>query len=228
MYRRPVKLIVLPAFALWLVVAPGCARYTLIEARSEQIKPTSMVAISVWAPGEMGYGATALEAYLTAALIQRSVKVRPLRLELILGQGLLPTIMPEGAYSARRAVTLGMSAGGEIEGSPQTVAKVLESNELNDAASRLAALAELARAVPVSLGIDYLLVVHRFDTYGYAAYLVNLREQRIVNAFVISGTRLGFWKALGSPRHGREYGANDGDASRMEILRLVDYIAARL
>jgi len=104
----------------------------------------------------------------------------------------------------------------------------MQSSELDDARSRLSALARLIRAVPTSLGLDYLLVVQRFDTYGYASYLVNLADQRVVNAFVISGTRSGFMKALGPPKHGRAIMAEDGDVSRMEMLRLANYITARL
>ncbi len=214
-----------------LLVAPalsGCAKYTLVEARATRVPTTAVVGLSVWAPEALGSGPAILEGYLTAALVDRGFIVRPLSLEVLAGRSLLRRALPQKPYSARRALAQGLAAGGELEGDDALIAQTLNANELDDARERLAGMVKVAAAVRSEWKLDVMLVVHRFDTFGYAVYVVDLAKERVIQMVVVSGTRKGFQKALGEPQKGISELAEDGDVSRMDLLRLADNIARKL
>jgi hypothetical protein len=207
----------------------GCAKYTLRRARAVKLDPGSKIAVSVWSPRSKGAAPDAMEGYLTAALVGRDFDVRTIQLELIAGRSLLHRALPEGTYAAREAMVRGMARGGELDVSPAELSALLRVNELDDGKRRMKLLAELAAMVPKQWGVDYLLAVHQFDTFGYAAYTIQLKTRRVINVVVVSGNREGISGALGAPKKGKfSMNAQDGDVSRLELLRLAEYIASGL
>ncbi len=208
----------------------GCAKFTSRGARIDKMPAGGSIAITVIKPDNKSSELTALEAYLTAALVGKGYSVRTLRLEMLASEMLLKRIFPDGSYSTSKALANGLQRGGEIEAEPEFVEKLLNRNEVIDGESRLEALARLTKKVPEAWGVDYILVVHQFDVYGFASYVVHLPDRKVINAFVISANKWGYRQWLGRPAVGNHVGAKDEptDVSRMRYLRLAEYIAANL
>lgn len=212
-----------------VVMITGCAKYTFREAGVAKIRRGAMLGVSVLESSTKDLtGPTALEGYLTAALIGAKFQVRPLNLEVLAGRSMLRRLLPDGAYSLRKAMARGIGRGGEIEADKPFIERTLNSNELHDARSRLQGFTQLARAIPKDLNLDYMVVVHKFDTFGFAAYVVDLKKVQYIRVIVMSGNRDGYEEALGDPEAGTAELAQDGDETRMEMLRLAEFLAQRL
>jgi len=210
---------------LLLLFMIACAKYTMHSSRVKKVDPMSTIALAVWTPDEMYPSLSVLEGYMTTAIMSRGFAVYTMRLEMLAGSSMLRRIFPEGAYSAGKGFSKGMARGGRIEGETGFLEKTLERNEVVDAELRFEGLIRLANRLPKEWGVQYLLVVHRFAEYGFASYVIQLEEKKIVNAFVITGNEEGFVEALGDPRQGRFLNADDGDGTNMELLRVADHIA---
>jgi len=213
---------------LGALLIAACARYTFKQGATAGVPPNSIMAVSVWDPDVEGRGPSALEGYLTTSLVARGYRVRPLQLELIVGRSVLQRILPHGAYSAHEALIEGMKKGGQVEADQEVIVRALELDEMDDAKSRLEGIAEIGAALPKSMGIQYMVVVHRFDEFGYAVYAINVNQNTVVHALVVSGNQRGFQKALGDPDTSAFMRAEDGDNTRMEMLRLSEFIAENL
>lgn len=207
----------------------GCSKYTKIRGTSARPDRTGRIAVSVIAPGVTGSAPTALQAYLTAALLSAGFPVTPIQLEQLAGRELIARLMPEGAFSPLGGMSAGMAQGGELDADAGVVEELLRASELSAARARLGDLDALVARIPIEWKVDYLLVVHQFDTFGFASYLVRLADRQVVDTLVVSGNRGGFAKALGDPAMGRKsYNASDGDISRLELLRLANHIVQGL
>ena len=221
------KVAIVLTLVLIAIVLCGCkTKFTLRTAALRPIAERSKVAVTVWDEDVEGHGPCALEGYLTAALVARKYAVRALSLELLVGRAVLKRIMPTEPFSGVEAVIKGMPEGAELEAGDGIINKMFDANELSDGAKRYPFILDLAKRIPTDWDVSYLLVVHRFDTFGYAAYVVNLPSNVIEQVVMISGNKAGFVTALAGPKGGRgSSDSEDGDVSRMEMLRLAEFIA---
>ena len=206
----------------------GCGSYTLTTARSSALSRDASIAVSVWADERYQDDLEAFEAHLTAVLVRRGHEVRPVRLEHYTGRQLLERLLPQDSYSV-----LGMLSSAYVEpeeGGIDTsrAIEVTERNEMDDARSRLEGIVQLAQAIPSSWAVQNILIVHRFDRYGFAAYVVNLENARVTHTMVVSGDQAGFMRALGQPTDGRWTGAADGSPTRLEFMRWAEFVARSL
>ena len=218
-------------FLLSFVIAlGGCkSKFTLRAAALRPIAERSKVAVSVWDPDLEGPGPCALEGYLTAALVARKYSVKALSLELLVGRAVLNRVMPTTPFSGVEAVIRAMPEGGELEAGDGIINKMFDATELSDAVKRYPFILNLAKRIPEDWDLQYLVIVHRFDSFGYASYVINLPANVIEQVVVVSGNKDGFVSALGGPKGGR--GASDsvdGDVSRLEMLRLAEFIADKM
>lgn len=206
----------------------GCApnTFTYRSARVGRVPEGASVAVTVWAPHAEGTALVALEGYLSASLLDRGLKVRTLRPELLLGRSTLARLFPKGAYSTLEGLARGLGRGGTLQGDPKTLEGLLAKTEMDDAKKRLEGLVALVKELPEAFSVKYLVVVHQFSRWGYIAYTVNVASNTILGVLAVSGDRDGFVEALGHPasgRMGRE--SVDGDASRLELLRFAEHVA---
>ena len=210
----------------FVVLATGCAKYTFLEATAERVSKSRGIAVSVWSYNETNPGPVALEGYLTAALVGKGFTVRSIAIELLAGRTLLERILPgfdhPSGESSLMKLTLKGSAGQKNDG------KGFGVDDLAKAEERLVALAKLARRVPVEWNVDYLLSVHHFDAFSYAVYVVRLTDNKVIHMTVVSGNRQGFAKVLQDPGFGYSYEAEDGDVTRMQMLRLATHVATQI
>ncbi|MDY0001316.1 MAG: hypothetical protein RBU30_08490 [Polyangia bacterium] len=224
---RQAVMLVGVAAALWGGL-PGCATssFTYRSVRVGRVPEGSSIAVTVWAPKAEGTELTELEGYLSAGLLDRGLKVRTMRPELLLGRSNLARLFPKGAYSTLQGLALGLRRGGALQGDPKAMEGMLSKTEMDDAKKRLDGLVALVKELPEAFSIKYLLVVHRFDRWGFAAYTVNIRSNTILGVLVVSGDRDGFVEALGYPASGRVgRDSSDGDASRLELMRFAEHVA---
>ena len=250
--------VLLALAAALTLAAVGCTKYTSRGARIEQLPKGAKVAVTVIKSCDDGANLNALEGYVTAALVGKGYSVRTLRLEMLLGTAMERRLFPEEEDYTGRLAFDGLHKGLEEEGGkksfrprflekegeeeprpepdgevitePAQVGQLLDRNEVVDASRRFGGIVDLVGEFPVKWDVGYILVVHQFDTYGFASYLVHLPEKKVINSFVISGNKKGYKEGLGKPAAGTKVNASDsaGDVTRLRYLRLAEYIAANL
>ncbi|MFC1482175.1 hypothetical protein ACFL51_00050 [Myxococcota bacterium] len=245
---RVVFLSVIAACLLW-----GCGpKFTLYEHSTRKLSERATIAVSVWDSLPKSFWGsktsakapplTALEGYLSVALMARGFRVKPVKLELLLNQQLLQRLLPDCGCQCRRPERSLKILGKHIgsvkvdESDPATPEKAAGKpdprprmlTETQRAQHWLFGLVELTDALPKKLKTRYLLVVHRFSRFGFSVYLVDLLKRNLNYAMVVSGNAPGFELAVGDPKAGKRIGAVDGDDSRMELLRLAQYVANNL
>jgi len=219
--------VALAGLALILGLA-GCAKFTMNTVSATRLAKGATVGVVLMTPDKEPGSMTAMEGYLTVSLMARGLQVTSIRLEQLVGDAMLKRALPGGTFSASENFARGLSKGGELEADEEFVGQMLTANEMSEASQRLTALVGLTKDFRESLGLQYLLVVHQFDAYGYAVYAVRLEDRAVVSAMVVSGNRDGYIEALGEPVAGIRSRAKDGDVTRLDYLRLSEFIASHL
>ena len=199
---------------LALTLGTGCA-YTVRQANTGFLPAGSKVAVTVFGDDVEGPGPDVLEAYLTAALVGRGFEVHPLAVELLAGRNIVDRTLDPASN--------GMQAGGKVECKVGTECRPSPTPQ-----DRLESIASIIRSVPADRHVQYLLAVQRYAAYGYAAYLVDLSRQAVVNVFVVGAKKDGFKRVLGTPapKGGTfvSHRAGTTGSTRLNLIRIAEYV----
>lgn len=219
--KRYLFLLVFFAFAL-----TSCSKYTYITAKQAQVHKGARIAVVVQ-DDISTESPSLLNDYLIAALSQKGHTVTVFNVNYLLGDDLTKILYPEGAYSFGKAVTEGVAAGGKITGDAKDVrTEILQRTEVSDALLRLRQL-ERIKKVLIQSGIDHLLVVRRFDFYGFSAQVVELEKMRVISSLAFKGNEIGFKKVVTKHNLGAKGAYTEpGDISRLELLHMASLIAS--
>jgi hypothetical protein len=213
---------------LLAIACSGCSAFTLRTARVDALEEGVSIAVAVESNDRYSSDREPLEGFFTAALISRGFKVRPIRLDHYVGPQLLEELFPNGHYSLIEGLTRGMAQSGSIEGTTEEIGEMLDLTELDDANSRLEGLVELARAMPSTWAVQYLLVAHRFDRYGFAVYVVDLQNGHVSHIVVIAANQRGFRIVLGRNQAGRSADRRFTTVNRPDLIRLAEFVVQGL
>ncbi len=208
--------------------ASSCAHYTMINAFQVKLRPGSRIGLVMW-DNVNGFGSMnqrAMEGYLSGALTIRGFSVTALSNEFMLGEALRSRLIPEGSFSGRAAVVEGLRQGGEIQGDTQLMSEVISSLETDDAIARLKSLRLMKATFLEGRQIEYILAVERFAEFGFSVYLIDTKNDVVVNTLTAHGNVQGFEEVMGSiPALGRTTGSSEPYTHE---LRLASYIAGLL
>lgn len=212
--------------AACVLLCTGCASgmYTFLGGRAQKVNEGALIGVAVLTPDSEGL--TDFEGYLTAALLRAKYNVKTLRLD---------TCVPLECGRASEAAPAGPCCNSCMTCNAAPAAAPATAPVAGAAAAAAASKKEAPAAVPEKVyakargyGVEYLLFVHRFDTFGFASYLVDLSDGRVLNSFVVSGDRDGFRKAIKAPDGGKTEIGEDGDISRLELMRVAEFVAGSL
>ncbi len=216
--------------AVVLLLAACGAPYTLVESSMHSLSPQrSQIAVAVWQDGDYDSDPSELQAYLTVALVNKGFKARAFNLEMLFGRSYLKRLMTGDLYAPTDGMVAGMKKGGMIEGDAAALEDFIPRTEKLDEVARYKTMEKLAKDLPGDWDYNYLMVVHQFDTWSFASYVIDIESKDVVNMVVLSGSRDGFINALNQPKIGKVGSdAQDGDVSRLHWLRLAGYLVDRL
>lgn len=218
---------VVSALATVMLAGLGCGtKYSTRYVKQQSLPRHSAVALSVFSAEDNGSAPTVLEAYMTAALMGRGYKVHTLKLELLLGKDVLRRTL----CTMCKGATSGGGGGlfGKVTGGGSSKCKLRSSVDTNVSPKRFNSLFELLSASKEKLKIRYHVVVHKFDTYGYAVYVVDRTTEQVLMAYVVSANSKGFGVAVEEPNKGDHREAKDGDVTNLHYLRLAEHIVRKM
>ena len=162
---------------------------------------------------------------MTAALMGRGLRVHTLKLELLLGKDVLRRTLCRMCAGH----TGGGGGGGLFGGSKGGKScKPRDAGDMSTALKRFNGLFDLLTTVHEKLKIRFHVVVHKFHTFGYAVYVVDRAQERVISLFIISANSKGFDQILGDPSKGDFADANNGDVTQIQYMRLAEYIVRKL
>ena len=204
----------------------SCSKYTYITAKQARVQKGARIAVVVW-DDISTESPSLLNDYLVAALSQKGHTVTVFDVNYLLGDDLIRSLYPEGEYSFGKAVTEGVAGGGKITGDARDIrGEIFNRTEVSDATLRFKQLEKLKRAL-IQSGIDHLLVVRRFDFYGFSAQVVELENLQVISSLVFKGNEVGFKKVVAKHNLGAKGAYTEpGDISRLELLHMASLIAS--
>ena len=204
----------------------SCSKYTFITSKQARVHKGAPIAVVVW-DSVSEESPSLLNEYIIAALTQKGHTVTLLNPNYLLGDDLSRYLYPEGEYSFGQAVTDGVKNGGKISGDSDEILKaILERTEISDATLRFKQLQELKAALQ-STGIEHLLIVRRFDFYGFSAQVLELKDFRIISSLTFQGNDIGFDRVVSQHNLGSKGAySQTGDISRLELLNMASLIAS--
>ncbi|MBN2530371.1 MAG: hypothetical protein JXR76_28540 [Deltaproteobacteria bacterium] len=206
----------------------SCSKYTYITSKQARVHKGARVAVVVW-DNVSEESPSLLNDYLIAALTQKGHTVTVFNPNYLLGDDMSLFLYPEGEYAAGRAIAEGLRQGGKITGDAKELQQtVLNRTEVSDAIMRYNQLDHLKRRLKQS-GIDHLLIVRRFDFFGFSAQVLELKDFRIISSLTFQGNDIGFEKVVARHNLGTKGAyAQTGDVSRLELLQMASLIASGL
>lgn len=210
------------------VMCISCSKYSYITSKQAKVQKGAKIAIVVW-DNVSEESPSLLNDYLYAALSQKGHSVTILNTNYLLGEDLSLFLYPQGEYSFGKSMTRGLEAGGKTSGKgDEFLSSTIHRTEVTDATERFRQLKTLQQEL-VNSGVDHLLIVRRFDFYGFSAQVLELRDFKIISSLTFQGNDIGFKKVAAKHNLGTkgDY-AEVGDTSKLELLHMASLIASGL
>ncbi|MBN2339969.1 MAG: hypothetical protein JXX29_09160 [Deltaproteobacteria bacterium] len=206
----------------------SCSKYTYITAKQAKVQKGAKIAVVVW-DSVSDESPSVLTDYLYAALTQKGHAVTIIDPNYLLGESLSVALYPEGEYSFGKSMTRGIEVGGKISGDADEIAATItERTEIFEANIRFQQLENLRKAL-ANTDVDHLLIVRRFDFYGFSAQVVELSDFKIISSLTFQGNDIGFEKVVSQHNLGTKgMYAEVGDVSKLELLQMASLIASGL
>lgn len=204
----------------------SCSKYTFITSKQAKVHKGAPIAVVVW-DSVSEESPSLLNDYIIAALTQKGHTVTILNPNYLLGDDLSVHLYPEGEYSFGKSVTEGVRGGGKISGDASDInTAILERTEVTDATLRFKQLNILKEKLKSS-GVEHLLIVRRFDFYGFSAQVLEMQDFRIISSLTFQGNDIGFEKVVSKHNLGTMGAYSEtGDISRLELLHMASLIAS--
>lgn len=210
------------------IACVSCSKYTYITAKQAKVQKGAKIAVVVW-DSVSEQTPSLLTEYLYAALSQKGHTVTIFNPNYLLGEDLSVLLYPQGEYSFGKSVTQGSAGGGKVTGDAEYIqTAIVERTEITDATLRFRQLEALKKELAGS-GIDHLLIVRRFDFFGFSAQVLEMKDFRIISSLTFQGNDVGFEKVVAKHNLGSKGAYSEtGDTSKLELLNIASLIASGL